>query len=74
MRKTLKQVFAEYGAIAVVLYLALFTVVMVGSYMAIRLGWTPESVSAQAAGQRMLKAKGRATDGTEYTAEVKPAK
>ena len=48
MRATLKQVFAEYGAIAVVLYLVLFTVVMVGAYLAIRLGWTPGSVSGQA--------------------------
>ena len=28
----------------------------------------------RATGQRMLKARGRAADGTEYTAEVKPAK
>ena len=35
---------------------------------------TVEAVLYQAAGQRMLKAKGRAADGTEYTAEVKPAK
>ena len=48
MRAALKQVFAEYGAIAVVLYLAIFTVVMVGAYLAIRLGWTPASVSGQA--------------------------
>ena len=48
MRATLKQVFAEYGAIAVVLYLVLFTVVMVGAYLAIRLGWTPGSVTGHA--------------------------
>ena len=35
---------------------------------------TVEAALYQAAGQRMLKAKGRAADGTEYTAEVKPAK
>ena len=35
---------------------------------------TVEAVLYQAAGQRMLKARGRAADGTEYTAEVKPAK
>jgi hypothetical protein len=35
---------------------------------------TVEAVLYQAGGQRMLKAKGRAADGTEYTAEVKPAK
>jgi hypothetical protein len=35
---------------------------------------TVEAVLYQAGNQRMLKAKGRAADGTEYTAEVKPAK
>jgi hypothetical protein len=48
MRKTLKNVFAEYGAIAVVVYLTLFTLVLVGSYFAIRLGWTPGGVAGQA--------------------------
>jgi hypothetical protein len=35
---------------------------------------TVEAVLYEAGGQRMLKAKARAADGTEYTAEVKPAK
>jgi hypothetical protein len=35
---------------------------------------TVEAALYQAGSQRMLKAKGRAADGTEYTAEVKPAK
>jgi hypothetical protein len=35
---------------------------------------TVEAVLYQNGTHRMLKAKGRATDGTEYTAEVKPAK
>lgn len=35
---------------------------------------TVEAVLYQSGQQRMLKAKGRAADGTEYTAEVKPAK
>jgi len=35
---------------------------------------TVEAALYQAGGQRMLKAKGRAADGTDYTAEVKPAK
>lgn len=35
---------------------------------------TVEAVLFQAGPQRMLKAKGRAADGTDYTAEVKPAK
>src|SRR5690242_9366636 len=48
MRKTLKNVFAEYGAIAVVVYLSLFAIVLVGSYFAIRLGWTPGGAAGQA--------------------------
>ena len=36
MRRTLKEIFAEYGAIAVAVYLALFTFVLVGAYFAIR--------------------------------------
>ena len=35
---------------------------------------TVETVLYQAGTHRMLKAKGLAADGTEYTAEVKPAK
>ena len=35
---------------------------------------TVEASLYEAGGQRLLKAKGRAADGTEYTAEVKPAK
>jgi lipopolysaccharide export LptBFGC system permease protein LptF len=48
MRKTLKNILAEYGAIAVAVYLVLFTLVLVGSYFAIRLGWTPGSTAGQA--------------------------
>ena len=35
---------------------------------------TVEAVLYEAGSQRMLKATGRAADGTEYTAEVKPVK
>ena len=35
---------------------------------------TVEAVLYQNGNQRLLKAKGRAADGTEYTAEVKPVK
>ena len=48
MRKTLKNILAEYGVIAVIVYLTLFTIVFVGSYFAIRLGWTPGSAAGQA--------------------------
>lgn len=48
MLDTLKKVLAEYGAIAVVVYLLLFTIVFAGSYFAIRLGWTPGNAVGQA--------------------------
>ena len=48
MRKTLKHILAEYGAIAVVLYLALFFIVFIGAYFAIRFGWAPEGVAGTA--------------------------
>src|SRR5262245_44903856 len=35
MRRTLKQIMAEYGAVAVVLYLVIFTLVLLGSWAAI---------------------------------------
>lgn len=48
MRKTLRNILAEYGAIAVVLYLVIFFGVFIGAYLAIRLGWAPESVAGNA--------------------------
>jgi Kef-type K+ transport system membrane component KefB len=41
MKKTLKEILAEYGAIAVAVYLILFAVVLIGAWAAIRLGWAP---------------------------------
>lgn len=46
MRKTLKHLLVEYGAIAVVVYLTIFFVVLLGFWAAIRLGWEPGSVTA----------------------------
>jgi len=48
MRKTLKEILAEYGTIAVVVYLVLFVLVLVGSYFAIRFGWTTKSAAGTA--------------------------
>ena len=48
MRKTLKNIFAEYGAIAVVVYLTIFFVVLVGAWLGIRLGWAPGGVAGAA--------------------------
>lgn len=44
MRRTLKEIAAEYGAVAVVVYLAIFAVVLLGSWSAIHLGWKPSGV------------------------------
>jgi hypothetical protein len=48
MRKTLKHVLTEYGAVALVLYLAIFAIVLFGSWIAIRAGWSPKSVGGKA--------------------------
>ena len=48
MKKTLKDILAEYGAIAVVVYLLLFAAVLIGSYFAIRFGWTTKSAAGTA--------------------------
>ena len=47
MRKTFKHVLAEYGVIALVLYLAIFGVVLVSVYSALRAGWTPRGFAAE---------------------------
>lgn len=46
VRRTLKQIAAEYGTVAVVVYLTIFTVVLLGSWAAISFGWKPSSVGA----------------------------
>ena len=47
VRRTLKQIAAEYGAVALVVYLAIFAVVLLGSWAAIHLGWKPESAGGR---------------------------
>lgn len=46
MRKTLKHIAVEYGTIAVVVYLTIFTLVLIGFWAAIRFGWSPDSTAA----------------------------
>ena len=48
MRKTLSHILTEYGSIALVLYLAIFAIVLLGSWIAIRAGWSPKSVGGTA--------------------------
>jgi len=46
VRKTLKNLLVEYGAVAVVVYMILFFVVWIGFWAAIRFGWQPTSTAA----------------------------
>lgn len=45
VRKTIKNMLAEYGAIAAVIYLVIFFLVLVGFWAAIRVGWQPASTA-----------------------------
>ncbi len=45
MKRTLKSILAEYGVVALVLYLVIFVLVLAGSYFAIRAGWAPKSAA-----------------------------
>ena len=45
MRKTVQELLAQYGAVAVVVYFTIFFAVLFGFWAAIRLGWRPESVA-----------------------------
>jgi hypothetical protein len=44
VRRTLKQILAEYGTTALVVYLTLFTLVLGGFWAAIEFGWRPSGV------------------------------
>ena len=46
MRKTLKNLLVEYGAVAVVVYLVIFFAVWTGFWAAIRSGWKPSGAAA----------------------------
>ena len=46
MQKTLKKIAVEYGSIAVVVYLGIFALVIVGFWAAIRFGWSSPSTAA----------------------------
>ena len=48
MRKTIKNLLIEYGAVAVVVYFALFFLVWFGFAAAINAGWQPTSTAGNA--------------------------
>jgi hypothetical protein len=43
VRKSINQILAEYGPVALVVYFTIFFAVLIGSWVAIHLGWRPES-------------------------------
>jgi len=45
VRKTIKNILVEYGAVAVVVYFAIFFLVIFGFWAAIRFGWQPDSMA-----------------------------
>ncbi len=46
--RTLRRILAQYGTIAVVVYLTLHMIVLFAFYLAIKMGWTPEGVAGEA--------------------------
>lgn len=46
MRKTLKHILVEYGTVALVVYLAIFFLVLLAFWAAIRFGWQPSGALA----------------------------
>jgi hypothetical protein len=45
VRKTIQNMLVEYGAVAVVVYFAIFFLVIFGFWAAIRFGWQPSSAA-----------------------------
>jgi hypothetical protein len=45
VRNTIQNIFVEYGAVAVVVYFAIFFLVIFGFWAAIRFGWQPSSAA-----------------------------
>ncbi len=46
--RTLRRILAQYGTIAVVVYLTLHMIVLFAFYLAIKMGWTPEGLVGEA--------------------------
>jgi ABC-type siderophore export system fused ATPase/permease subunit len=45
VRKTIQHLLAEYGTVAVVVYFTIFFTVLGAAWIAIHLGWRPDSVA-----------------------------
>jgi hypothetical protein len=48
MRINFKQLLAEYGRVAIAVYLVIFVATLLGSWMAIRMGWRPAGAAGNA--------------------------
>jgi hypothetical protein len=48
MRKRLESLLAEYGTVAIVIYLVIFALTLAGFFIAIRMGWRASSAGGQA--------------------------
>jgi hypothetical protein len=47
VRKTFSHVITEYGVIALILYLVIFVLVLLGVYSAIKAGWSPKGFAGE---------------------------
>jgi hypothetical protein len=45
VRKTVQNIFAEYGAVAVIVYFAIFFLVLFGFWAGFQFGWRPSSAA-----------------------------
>lgn len=48
MRRSVKDLLAEYGTVALIVYLSIFAAALTGFWFAIRLGWRTESAAGSA--------------------------
>ncbi|HEY0150827.1 MAG TPA: DUF1279 domain-containing protein [Longimicrobium sp.] len=48
MKINFKELLAEYGRVAIAVYLVIFVATLVGSWMAIRMGWRPAGAAGNA--------------------------
>ena len=48
MRINFKQLLAEYGRVAIAVYLVIFVATLLGSWMAIRMGWRADGAAGNA--------------------------
>jgi hypothetical protein len=70
VRKKLKEIFTEYGPIAVVVYLGIFFTVLFSFWGAIHLGWQPKSLTANVGGFTAAYLATKVTQGFRIAATL----